>query len=219
MRKSRRSNIVIPKSISNQKIHRFTKYADSVLELIPSNGGNSIVAYELTFNLADVTAQAELVTLFDQYRIRAVSVQLTPAGQFITNDRTVTGAAGLDTEGTGYWIPPMLYAVIDYNDNNSLASLADAQEYSTCRIIPYRKSYSSFYFTPCVNMEVAESSTTTARAATKYAPWISTDSANVLHYGMKFLVHNPNANNVASSYGLARWNLRYKYYLECKNVK
>lgn len=213
-----RSRVIIPRAIKNQQIHRFKRYSDSVVKLYASNTGNSLRTYELPFTLENMQGQGEITALFDQYRIRAVKVEITPSGQFITNDRTVTGANSLDAEGTGYWLPPRLYAVIDYNDDNALASISDAQEYSTCKIIPYDKKYTKFYFTPCVNMEVALDADTTARTATKYAMWLSTSNTNIQHYGMKFLMHNPNTNNVGSSYATASWLMRVTYYIECKNV-
>lgn len=206
------------KSVNNS-IHKFVRYSDQYLDLIPSNAAVSLVAYNQFFTLTDVSGQAEFIALFDQYRIRAVSLTITPVGQYITNDRTVTGAAGLNTEGTGYWVPPMLYAVIDYNDNNALASVQDAQEYSSCKIIPYIKRQSKFYFTPCINMTVAQTAGVAVNTGTTYSRWLSTTNANVEHYGMKYLVQNPNANAVTSAYGTNRWQIRTKYYLEFKNVK
>jgi len=218
----KKTGIVIPRAIRNQQIHKFRRYADNTTTLSPDNAANSLVFTELAFSFADIQSQAEFTALYDQYRITAVKIEITPFGQFISNDRTVTGAGGVapanDESGTGYWRPPILYSVIDYNDDNSLGSISAAQEYSTCKIIPYGKKYSKWYFTPCVNFEVAESSTTTAKAATKYAPWLATSSTNVPHYGMKFIVLNPNENNVGSAYATASWTVRVCYYFECKNV-
>lgn len=218
LRKSNRSKLIIPRSIKNQQVHRFKRYSDGYNQLGAPNTANSFNTYELVFSMADITSQSEFTALYDQYRITAVKVEIMPQGQFITNDRTTSGASSSNSEGTGYWVPPMLYSVIDYNDKNALTSIPEAQEYSTCKLIPYRKTYTKFYFTPCVNMDVAQDASTTARAATKFAPWLMTTSTNVEHYGMKFLIYNPNDNNVPSSYATASWTVRVCYYFECKNV-
>lgn len=218
---NRMSKIIIPPSMRNQKIHKFKRFALQTVFLTPDNAGNSIVNYQTVFNLASVSNYGEFTALFDQYRIVAVAVYITPSGQFITNDRTVTGAGalpGADQSGTGYWRPPMLYAVIDYNDNNALPSIASAEEYSSLKLIPYDKKFTKFYFTPCINIDVAQDAGTTARTGTKFAPWLSCANSNIQHYGLKFLVYNPNGNNVVSAYATCSYIMRIKYYLEFKNV-
>lgn len=225
MRRPRRmmnqGRLIIPKSLRgiNNAVHRFVRYSDQYVELIPSNVALTLVAYQQVFTLNDVSGQAEFTALFDQYRIRAVSVNITPVGQYITNDRTVTGAAGLNTEGTGYWVPPVCYAVIDLNDSNALASVQEAQEYATCKLIPYSKQKTGFYFTPGMNTTVSQSAGQPVNTGTGYARWLNTSNGNVEHYGLKYLVYNPNANNIASSYGTNRWRVVTKYYLEFKNCK
>lgn len=199
--------------------HAFSRYAVAYADITALNAAGSLNAFNQIFTLSNVSGYAEFTTLFDFYRIVSVSISITPSGQYITNDRTVTGAGGLDTSGNGYWIPPMLYMVLDYNDATALPSIPVAEEYQSCKLIPYIKRETKLKFTPAVNEVVDQGlGVGSVGVGTRFAPWIATSNPNVVHYGLKYLALNPNTFNVGSSYATNRWQVRTKYNLEFKNV-
>jgi len=118
----------------------------------------------LSFNQID--QYAALAAVFDQYKINAVEVFITPqASASIASD-------------TG-----IFYSVIDLDDSTNLTTTGQAQDYASCVIAPCKTGVLR-RFIPRVAVALYAPSAFTSFGNSKPV-WIDTSSPAVTHYGVK----------------------------------
>lgn len=131
------------------------------------------VAYN--FKLSDVNDYADLIKVFDDFRIRQVEVWITPQ----------TMAAG----GAG-----QLVSVVDYNDDATISTVAIAMNHNNAQVSNvimghYRK------FAPAAAIGAYDGSIF-GGFSTVTSPWLAVASNTVEHYGLKI-----NTDVTLGSYG------------------
>lgn len=149
-----------------------------------------------TYNFAMGNANVG-VGFFDQYRILAIRF----------NIRADQNAIGLTTNSTTTVTP--LYCVIDYDDSASLGSVAAAESYSNCLVLPPGQSCSRL-FKPRIALAAYTG------AFTGYAnmsdQWIDSNSTSVQHYGVKLFI--PGVTTAQTE--LQSWTVSIEYFIQLR---
>jgi len=132
---------------------------------------------------------------FDMYRIAAIRFNIRPQ----------QNAIGLTTNSTT--TVTSIYCVIDYDDDASLGSIAAAESYSNCLVLPPGQSCSRT-FKPRVAVSAYTGS---FNGYTNMAdPWIDAASTNVRHYGIKIVI----PSITVAQTQLQSWDLSSEYFIE-----
>lgn len=154
----------------------------------------------LTFNFSlDQLAQyASFTNVFDQYRIDEVQVIIRPMYLFQNIALNVMRA-------------PMLYTVIDYDDNSTPGSLAVLQEYSNCQISYNETTVCTF--NPHMAVAAYDGSTFTSYA-NRGPSWIDAAYPAVKHYGVKMGCDGGLTGQTICQ----EWNIAVRYRVSFKNV-
>lgn len=158
-------------------------------------GGTSLSILSPTFSILDQSST--YVALFDQYRIVEINWRFRP--QF----------SGINFSTTDN--VPLLYTVIDYDDNTNPASLAALREYQNCQTHMY-ESFNMRCVPHCANSLYSGAFTSYGNMT---SPWIDLNSVGVLHYGLKLGI---TAGNVGQT-NLQRWYVTCTLTVQCKNVR
>jgi hypothetical protein len=122
------------------------------------------------FSLDQLPQYTSFTTLFDQYKFSEVQVIIRP--QYNANPMQVSGTNKV----------PLLYTVIDYDDNATPSTIAQLEEYGNCQISEYETV--SARFTPHMAIAAYDGSVFTS-FANKTADWIDAAYPAVKHYGVK----------------------------------
>jgi hypothetical protein len=145
---------------------------------IVQTSGNTILqqsgsfAYgALSTKFSDLSQNAQLAYVFDQYRIEEVQHTFRP--MFTANQ--------LPSSSTFYL--PMLYVVIDYDDIATLTPAYFYQAYANCNTSMCETV--SVTYRPHIAMAAYGGSTFTAYA-NQSNQWIDCSSSSVPHYGVKY---------------------------------
>lgn len=172
-----------------------------------AGGGTSYFGLGLAFELADLPNVTEFTNLFDQYRLHHVDVEIVP----LWNVAPTTGTAGGNGNFTGY-----CHSVLDFDDataptaaTSGIQSLQQYRSYRLENIVRGRPL--RWRLVPMMALG-AYSGAFTSYAA-QQPMWIDCNSANVQHYGIKFIFELLDPAGV-TSYMDFRINLRY--YLELR---
>ncbi len=158
---------------------------------------NQAVGDGLYFSLSRLTGVADLQTVFDQYRIRAVDVKIQP--QFTS----LTPVAGV------YW--PRLYTCIDYDDATPI-SLAAIRQYDTVVEAPAGTG-----LVRCIQPRAALAAY--SGAFTSYAnlteQWFDIASPDVQHFGLKYVIEP----GLALQTMLQGFNIDVTMYVQLRNAR
>lgn len=164
------------------------------------NDVNNSADVTAQFTLADASGSAELVQLFDNFRLTKIMyrwvITRTP------DWNSTTGVRGYSVRVT--WVH-------DFNDSTPISRLAQLQR-SGCReeMLNVDKPESKWYtLNPAVAMQAYESATTTAYAP-KWRQWLDTNDNSAPHYGLKATYSELNTGNAL--------RLEAKMYFEFKGV-
>jgi hypothetical protein len=130
---------------------------------------------------------------FDQYKLTAVRVTISPD----------QNAIGLFTNSTTQYVP--LYCVIDYDDNNTLSSVAGAEAYSNCVSLGAGESCERL-FQP--RMAVSAYTGSFGGFANMANVWIDSASNSVQHYGVKLFIPGATAAQTL----LPSWQISTEYF-------
>lgn len=144
---------------------------------------------ELVVAASLIGDSSNLGTIFDQYRITFVELALFPRSG---------PASGLGAN------PGFIIGVVDYDDNATLASTADALDYSNAIYAPVGDGIYC-EFVPRCNLSVGN---TPSIAANSEKVWIDAASLGVQHYGFKVIT------SVAASDALTTYDLLFKLHVE-----
>jgi len=126
---------------------------------------------------------SEYVNLFDQYRVRGVSVRI----DYDTNMFSNSGVA---------YSPPLCLFVLDHDDPND-AAVADLLQFPQVITHAFTEGgYKPFIatFNPRPLVDVAGAGVTTGYSPMKTAPYIRTSEMSIPHYGMKMAILSQGAS-------------------------
>jgi hypothetical protein len=127
----------------------------------------SFINLSYSVNLASFPQASSFGAVFDQYRISEYEITIRP---FFT-----TGQSGMHT--------PLLYTVIDYDDNTPLTGGNTTYlAYTNCVTTQYETLVRSFV--PHVAIAALDN-TGYNSSANETAPWLDMANSGVLHYGLK----------------------------------
>lgn len=147
------------------------------------------------FKLSDVVNSGEFTSLYDQYKITRVNCRFVPRST----------SQNLSTNGRGYFM-----SVIDLDDASIGSVTIDAlNQYQTKRETSMTSVHSRTLY-PAMSAPLYQ-----AGAAFAYGPkkgWVDSAYPDVQHYGLKFLVYNPNPDAII-------YNVTVKFYLSMRNVR
>lgn len=152
-------------------------------------------AYGLIGQLTQVPGYTDFTALFDQYRIMAMKIRLSPRA----NSAEVGTNQGLIK----------MWSAVDYDDNTPITNISDMLQR------PYVKQTKSSqehvrYFKPRVNVPTPGIvNVIPGQSSTRQ--WLDCDNPSIPHYGLKVLV-----DQLPS--GAQSWDVSVTYYLAFKNV-
>jgi len=153
----------------------------------------------VNYRLSALPNAAEFTALFDQFRIDCVRTTFRPA---FNAGQVIAVATALY---------PDLLTVIDLNDSNSPAALADMYEYQTLKVTgPFEKHSRCF--------KPKWSTTSYTGSFSGFAPmdgWVDCASSTTQWYGLKIGV----LAGAASQTLLQRWEVQHEYYMSFRNVQ
>lgn len=172
----------------------------------------SFYSLSLGFRLQDLPDATEFTTLFDTYQIRKIVLTLTPYNTSSQFGASPTGFVGL-----------LVHTVRDLDDNNTFAAsdtgineMREYASYKTINLCNTKKSIYKFVFTPRIAMAAYGGSVFTSYAQAKSNQWIDCQSADVVHYGQKFVFEmNCPSTNAYTAY----FKMEATYYIGLKDVR
>lgn len=149
-----------------------------------------------TFKLSDLPNYTELTNLYDQYKIKGISLKFIP-----------TKTESSITEGS---INP-LHSVLDFSDSTALTSIPDYLQYSTYKMSMPIRMMKRFIYPK--QLQYAYDSTTAAAIQADVANnWIRSESPNVQHLGIKVCIPGGAANTLS-------YQVFATYYVLLKQTK
>lgn len=169
-----------------------------VLGTIAQTNANQHFAY--TFKLADLPNYTELTNLYDQYKIKGISVRLVP-NVTSADINPVASSVGL----------PSLHSVLDFSDSTALTSLNDYFQYSTYKRTDPLKPHKRFLY-PKQLQYAYDAVTAAAIVADVKNDWVRSESPNVQHLGLKLMCPAATANSCS-------YDLFATYYVLLKQTK
>jgi len=152
----------------------------------------------LDIRLSNLPAAANLLTVFDQYKIMAIAVELSPTLTSQPNSQSVS--------------IPRLTTAIDYDDANAQPSAFTIRQYDSCIVSPPGTGvvrtfiphvadalYGGVAFTAYGNVE---------------SQWIDAASPGVPHFGLKYNIEQGLSNQVV----LQAYQVDIVYFVAFRNV-
>lgn len=167
-----------------------------------SGGGTSYFGLGVAFELADLPNTTEFTNLFDQYRLDHVEIEIVP----LWNVAPTVGTAGGNGNFAGY-----CHSILDFDDATaptaSTSGIQALQQFRTYRMDSMVRGTPLRWRVKPMLALAAYSGAFTSYAASP-PMWVDCNSANVQHYGIKFLFEMLDPAGVVS-YMDFRINLRY----------
>jgi hypothetical protein len=143
----------------------------------------------LNFNVSGLDQASTLAALFDQYRICAVELLITP--------KVSPSSTLIATE----WA-----SVLDYDDSTALSTYAQAMDYQNCVVSTvYQTQYR--LVVPHAKSNLAA----TNNAGSVVSPWIDWADTSITHYGVK-MATKQTASAIA-------FDVTYIFWVENRNVR
>lgn len=159
----------------------------------------------IAFKLSDVTDNAHIVGLFDQFKIRKVVVEFVPR-------RTTAIMVTPDTATDLATSIPMFATTIDYDTDTAPTAITDIREFSQNKETTADR-YQKWVFTPAILNEVYRSAITTSYSTVKNQ-WLDTNHTDVPHRGIRYFMEAGGVKN-----GLYQYDIKTKYYIDCKCIR
>lgn len=178
---------------NNQKQNvRLVRRNVDFFQLVASNGTPTFGTY--SFRLTSVPNSAELISLYDQYKINAVSLTFYPRMTQITSLINADNVANR-----------RVLTAIDFTDGAPPASTDELREYENCEVRSCLDTFSVYIDKP----KFADAS---GALRTGY---ISTSSPSTVHYGLKYAIDPLNPGVV----GTYPFTVEAVFYMSFKAIK
>lgn len=154
-------------------------------------------SYRFQFRLNAVAGYQDFTKLYDQYKIRAVSVSFIPMVNITS--ATASGYASL------------IYTTYDFNGESTTPSKNEIREYQYCKWSPYGEIHNRYFFP-----RITEFVTGTSQG-TKVGPqnWLSTAHPDIPYHGL--IVNVSNVPSIAENEPI--YKIEVRYYLSFRNTK
>ena len=161
-------------------------------------------------NLTQLPNYTELTSLYDQYMIKGIRVNIQPL--------LTEGIASAVSGSTNIWGYPKLSTVIDYDDSTIPASEDVYMQYSTLRQTGAFKEHKR-YFKPKCRLAGLDAGATITANTVRGANWIDTGVPTVPHYGLKVFQPGPIASGTPLVSSSIAYSVYATMYVACKNVR
>jgi hypothetical protein len=180
------------------QVHRFRQFAPSANIVQTVTTVNYGAFY---FTLAQIDEFSTFNTLFDQYCIEAVEVEISAQSTFA------------NTAGS---VSPRLYTVLDYDDAIPLASLGAVRDYESLVISPPNTGIVRTLIPAIpIGAQSANGSATVVPAVNRQLCWIDSADTNVPHYGLKYAVDSAPTGQT----NLQTYSVDFTIFVKFKNVR
>lgn len=132
-----------------------------------------------TFNLSDMVAQGEMVSLFDSYRINSIAWRWV-----LVKDPSTTTV-----------VPSAFLRIVqacDYNDQVAPASSSQLRQYANSQEIVFKgnQSATKWYYMKPSCLQLLYVTSVSSATAPLWNQWIDTSLNTVPHYGLKYAIEN-----------------------------
>ena len=198
---------------TRQRIHYF-KRTFRVQDLIASynaaTGVTTPINTPLAFQLAQLPNFSEFTSLYDQYQIKGIRVNIQPL--------LTEGIASAVSGSTAIWGFPKLSTVIDYDDTATPVNEDVYLQYGSLRQTPAFKEHVR-YFKPKVKIGSLDNAGVVTANNVKGGQWLDTGLSNVLHYGLKIYQPGPIASGTPAVSSSIAYSVYATMYVACKNVR
>lgn len=162
----------------------------------------------VTWNLTQIPGYSEWTALFDQYRLTGVAIQFT---------YRATNTSVLESINNGHVGLPILWHVVDTDDNSAPASIAELGQVGKCKrfIFDSGKRTKTIFIRPRYLNRINGTGSTVANTVGDRKAWIDLLDNDVPHYGLKYILDLPQA--------LVAYNVTFDvittYYVQFKNAR
>lgn len=153
----------------------------------------------MSFSLGDLTNASEFTTLYDQWKLNGVKIELIPK---YSQSNPVENAITTIVQ------QPNVHTVIDY-DSSALLGMTDIVQYQNMKTTRGNAIHKRF-LKPKVSYNILSATGASVRSPTTRA-WIDCSATNVLYRGVLGTI---TSGNISCSY-----DLKMTYYLAFKNVR
>jgi len=194
---SKYGDVPVPNDYLGDRVYSFRRHFQGT-NITQAAGTDQLGAF--AFQLSSLPNASEFINLFDMYKIDYVEV--TFRSQF--NQQTLTTASV---------VTPLLYTIIDLDDNASPVSLAAMENYQTCKVTRFDKDITRS-FRPM--FAVATGDATSATNATSLRRgWVDLAYDTVKWYGLKYGI----TAGAGGQTNLGQWSYTVRYYMSFKEVR
>jgi len=150
--------------VADNGIFRMSQTQDYGSVITSSAGGQVFIAQKFAFS--DLPQVTSFQAIFDQYKIEALEIWITPSS---TTSPSV--------------LPSQYVAVVDYDEATNPSSFAQLLQYQNVNEVPFTNGV-YYHFTPHTGMSIGAPGTF-GGAGNITAPWIDSASPSTPHYGIK----------------------------------
>lgn len=181
----------------------------------PGITGTCAFGAAMTFQLSQCANIGEITNLFDNYRIKKVTLRF----DYSANSAPQSGAyAGLP----GVSAVPIMHICPDFDDNDIPSGRTRVLENGYVRTVRLDKPF-TMTLTPRAQSVVSTGAAGGAVGVGGLLPngmWLDSSTSNIPHFGVKFWMDDFASNTSVVGSGLKNVSLRITptYYLEAKNV-
>jgi len=174
----------------DNKVYNFLQSNIAPLWLVSTMG--AVGQASIFFNLTNTNESTNFQAIFDQWRIAQIEVWLVPTGGNFSS-------AGTNTSGK-------MYTVIDYDDANTLGTVAAAMNYQN---VTQTTSNQGVYRRFKPHNAVAAYSGAFTSFQNVVNQWCDSGSPNIQHYGFKAIWSTLQATS---------WDLEYRLWYQFRNI-
>lgn len=147
-----------------------------------------------TFTLNSIPNSTEFTSLYDQFKINAVSVCFYPKQTQVTSLSTADNVRG----------NARILTAIDYNDDTPPLTLDDLRQYENCEVDVILNKHERYIPKPLFLNNSGQN----------VNGWLSTANPSTKHYGLKYGIEPTQAVG-----GVFTYNVEVTYYIAFKNTK
>lgn len=171
---------------------RLYKRTSDYFSLPISGATGALGAY--AFQLSNIPNSSEFTSLYDQYKINAVSVCFYPKQTQVTSLSTTDNIRA----------NARILTAIDYNDDTPPTTLDELRQYDNCEVDVIVNKHERYIPKPLFLNNSGQNVNS----------WLSTANPSTRHYGLKYGVEPTQAVGASFTY-----NVEVTYYIAFKNTK
>lgn len=164
----------------------------------------------LSFNLTQLPAYGELTSLYDQYKIMGIRVNVQPL--------LTEGIASAVSGSTSIYGYPKFSSVIDYDDSTTPANEDVLLQYGSLKQTPAFKEHKRF-FRPKIRVGGLDAGAVVNPVVSQKAGWIDVGYPAVPHYGVKLYHPGPIASGTPVVSSSIAYSVYATMYVCCKNIR